>query len=153
MTTVPTDHILFRQRIDVDPSDIDALGHVSNVSYLRWVQDIALAHSSEVGWAFQRYVDLGMFFVVRRHEIDYLRPALLGDRIELCTWVESWKAATSLRRTTIGRAGDGVELARAATTWALVSAEDGRPCRIPRELRNSFPVASSATRDGLPVGS
>ncbi|MGP8243941.1 MAG: acyl-CoA thioesterase [Bryobacteraceae bacterium] len=34
----------FELTIPVEPADIDALGHVNNVAYLRWVQDAAVAH-------------------------------------------------------------------------------------------------------------
>jgi acyl-CoA thioesterase FadM len=33
---------------------------------------------------------------------------------------------------------DSVELARARTTWALLSMDSGRPVRIPTELRDRF---------------
>jgi acyl-CoA thioester hydrolase len=122
----------------VTAGDIDALGHVSNVAYLRWVQEAAQSHSTAVGLGYEAYRVLGVVFVVRRHEIDYLRPALPGDEIELVTWIESWSAASSVRRTRVVRVADGVDLARAATTWALVSLDHGKPCRIPPELRAAF---------------
>lgn len=129
------------------PEDIDDLEHVSNLVYLRWVQEVATAHSEAVGYDLATYQRLGAIFVVRRHEIDYLRSALLGDRIELRTWVESWKAASSVRITSIVRlSGPGdlpgqnteIELARARTTWVLVSTSNSRPVRIPQELRDAF---------------
>ena len=33
----------FELAIPIEPSDIDELGHVNNVTYLRWVQDVAVA--------------------------------------------------------------------------------------------------------------
>jgi acyl-CoA thioester hydrolase len=126
----------FRQRIRVDGADIDELGHASNVSYLRWVQKVAKGHSEAVGWDYAQYLDAGAVFVVRRHEIDYLRPALEGDELELCTWVDGWRAATSTRYTSILRGEE--ELARASTLWAFVSTDGGRPQRIPAELVAAF---------------
>ncbi len=128
----------FRLDIVAAPDDIDELDHVSNIAYVRWVQRVAQAHSDAVGWDYQAYRDLGAVFVVRRHEVDYLRPALLGDPIALVTWIESWAGASSVRRTSIIRSTDQLELARAATTWALVSATTGRPVRIPPHLRDAF---------------
>jgi acyl-CoA thioester hydrolase len=127
---------LFVGDMTVPEGDIDALGHASNVAYIRWVQDVARAHSEQVGWSHDTYRDAGMIFVVRRHEIDYLRPALAGDALTLRTWIASWSAATSLRRTVIER--DGVAIAKAHTTWALVSLETGRPCRITPDLKEAF---------------
>jgi acyl-CoA thioester hydrolase len=122
----------------VTDDDMDALGHVSNVTYVRWVQDVARAHSEHVGYGYEAYVALGAVFVVRRHEIDYLKPAYAGDVVKLVTWVDSWARVSSIRKTRVMR--DGVELARAATIWALVSNESGRPCRIPAEVKRAFGV-------------
>jgi acyl-CoA thioester hydrolase len=142
-----TPHYVFSMEIRAQAADIDELDHVSNLVYVRWVQEVASAHSAALGYDFEAYRRMGAVFVVRRHEIDYLRSAVLGDRIALRTWVDSWKAASSVRMTSIVRLtgpGDapgedgGTELARARTTWALVSLDSGRPVRIPTELRDRF---------------
>jgi acyl-CoA thioester hydrolase len=135
---------VFCTSFEVREEDIDALGHVSNVSYVRWVQDVARAHSEAVGYGHAAYLTLGMVFVVRRHEIEYLRPSYARERVKLITWIESWSAATSLRATRVVREGDGIELVRAATIWALVSTDRGRPCRIPMQLRDAFAVEMPA---------
>ena len=136
-TPVPV-QALFVLATEVGEADIDMLGHASNIAYLRWVQDVAVAHSAAVGLDMEGYSQLGAVFVVRRHEIDYMLPALLDDRIELLTHVESWKGASSERKTRIVRLRDGAELARAHTRWAYVSIETGRPTRIPAELQRAF---------------
>ena len=59
---------MYRQRLVVPADAIDDLGHVSNVQYVRWVQDIARAHSDDVGYDISAYMDLGLVFVVRRHD-------------------------------------------------------------------------------------
>ena len=118
--------------------DIDELDHVSNLVYLRWVLDAALAHSAAAGWDHAAYRRLGAVFVVRRHEIDYLAPVVAGDRVEVTTWVDAWKLASCVRRTELRRVGDGTAVARAATTWAFIGLDGGRPRRIPDELRAPF---------------
>jgi acyl-CoA thioester hydrolase len=119
------------------PSDIDENGHVSNLVYLRWVQDVALAHSTHVGWDHARYREVGAAFFVRRHEIDYLGAAFLHDVLTITTFVSTWSAATSERRTRIVRKSDGKELARCVTTWAFVGL-NGRPRRIMPEVVEAF---------------
>lgn len=128
----------FRDEIVARDEDVDELGHVSNVVYVRWIQEIAKAHSSAVGWDYDRYRALGAVFVVHKHVVEYRAPALAGDRIARITWVESFSAATSERRTRIVRNADDRELVRATTTWALVSTENGRPKRIPEEIAAAF---------------
>ena len=126
----------FQLDIVAAKDDIDELGHVSNVAYVRWVQQVARGHSEASGFGMAEYQKQGAVWVVRRHDIEYLLPAFAGDAIRLTTWVESWTAATASRRTRISRGAE--ELARATTLWVLVSAEGGRPRRIPPEMRAAF---------------
>ncbi len=122
----------------VGDSDIDELGHASNISYVRWLQDAAVAHSSSVGLTYARYVELGGVFVVRRHEVDYLRSALRGDALEVRTHVASVMAAKSERRYEIVRSGDETCLVNAMTLWGFVDTKTGRPARIPSEVYVAF---------------
>ena len=118
------------------PQDIDELGHVSNLVYLRWVQEVAMAHSRAGGWDWARYRELGAVFMVRRHEIDYVAQVVLGDELRAETWVDTWRAASCIRKTELYR-GDKV-VARAATTWAMIGTASQRPQRIPEELVATF---------------
>jgi acyl-CoA thioester hydrolase len=131
---------IFTRRSVAQPSEIDELGHVSNVAVVRWVQEAAVAHSSAVGWDFDAYRRHGAVFVVRRHEVDYLRPAFAGDEVVAETWIESWHAASCIRCTRLTRASDGVDLATARTQWVLVSTDSGRPRRIPPIIASAFLV-------------
>ncbi len=123
--------------VTVTESSIDELGHASNIAYVRWIQDVAIAHSNAVGMDFAAYRQLGGVFVVRRHEIDYLRPVLRGDRIEVRTWIDSVMAAKCRRATEIVDASARV-VSRATTTWGYVEIASGRPVRIPDAIRNAF---------------
>jgi acyl-CoA thioester hydrolase len=130
-------------KIDVEVTDscIDWLGHASNLAYLQWIQDVAVAHSVAVGLGLDGYQKLGAVFVVRRHEIDYLRPVLRGERLEVRTHIDSVMAAKCKRATEIVRmTDDGLEqvCCRAMTTWGYVEMSAGRPTRIPDEVRNAF---------------
>lgn len=131
----------FSLSLDVTETDIDELGHASNIAYVRWIQDVALAHSVAVGLDVEAYRNIGAVFFVRRHEIDYLRPALRGDRLQLRTWIDSVFAAKCQRATEIVKiSGDSEEkiLARAMTTWGCVEIATGRPTRIPQTIRTAF---------------
>jgi len=130
--------LTFHHRVTVTDADMDELGHANNIGYLRWLQDAAVAHSTAVGLDYARYVELGGVFVVRRHEIDYLRPALRGDELEVRTHVSSVMAAKSERRYELVRLRDEAVLARAVTTWGFVDVTSGRPMRIPTEVYVAF---------------
>ena len=75
---------VFELPIPIEPADIDELGHVNNVTYVRWVQDAAVAHWRARAPAADQ---ARLFWVVLRHEIDYKQPARLGDVIIARTWV------------------------------------------------------------------
>ena len=129
---------VFRTPLAVADDDIDALGHASNIAFVRWIQDVAIAHSTSVGLGIEAYQRLGAIFVVVRHEIDYLRPALRGDALEARTWISDVMAAKCLRSTELVRASDGKLLARGRTTWGFIELASGRPRRIADEVRAAF---------------
>lgn len=117
-------------------SDIDELGHVSNQVYLRWILDVAMAHSRSLGWDHAQYLARGAAFVVRRHEIDYMAPVVVDQIISAETWIEDWRQASCSRRTLLLR--DGKPVARATTTWAFITLASGRPTRVPEDIRELF---------------
>lgn len=130
----------FVHKVTVVPADIDGLGHAGNLVYLRWTLEAALAHSTALGLDEAAYLARGQAWVVKRHLIDYLRPAVAGDALLVQTRVASMSAASSVRRTVILRACDGLELCRATTDWVYVSMPSGRPLRIPEDVRGRFPL-------------
>ena len=123
----------------VTREDIDELGHAGNYHYVRWMQNAAVAHSATNGWPPERYNELGAGWVVRAHQITYLKPAYEGDELVITTWVENIRPATSLRRYEIRRA-DGALLARAETDWAFINYATQKPVRIPPTVADSFEV-------------
>jgi acyl-CoA thioester hydrolase len=127
-------------RTTVAADDIDDLAHASNVRYVQWILDAAVAHSVAVGVGQAEYRIRGHVFVVRRHEIEYLRPALVNDELDVETRVVGFTAATAERHTIIRRAADEVVLALGRSTWVLVAHASGRPQRIPEDLRSLMPA-------------
>lgn len=127
----------YELRIPIEPVDIDALGHVNNVVYLRWVQDAAVAHWLATAPAADREA---LLWVVVRHEIDYLRPAFADDEIVARTWVGTATRRTFDRHTELLRSSDRRVLARARTVWCPVDPETLRPTDVSAEVRELFSV-------------
>jgi len=126
----PENPSYFRTEIVVQPDDIDLQGHVNNVVYVRWAQQVASAH-----WDAMAPVELRSEYrwVVLRHEIDYLHPAFLNDQITGYTWVSSVEGARSARHVKLC-AGDK-ELAIAKTNWCLLDAKTMKPKRIGPDIK------------------
>ncbi|AKQ45242.1 acyl-ACP thioesterase [Rufibacter radiotolerans] len=125
MPSLPSDK--FSIEIKVHEADIDALGHVNNVVYLRWVQEVSAAH-----WAAAAPPELQekYLWVVLRHEIDFHKTAFRNDIIKGSTWVGEHHGAKFERFVTLQRAGSEELLASAKTTWCLLDAKTMRPKRI-----------------------
>ena len=132
-----------RKRITVGVDSIDAHGHVNNQEYLRWMQELAIEHSTALGWPFERYLASGASWYVKSHFIDYLRPAQLGDTLLACTWVSAMDERSSPRHTLFLRESDRQIVARAETLWIYVSLKTGRPLRIADDVRAAFPLVAS----------
>ena len=125
---------IFRRARRIAPDDVDFLGHVNNVVWLRFVVELAEGHATslEVGSRIVR--EKGGQWIVRRHEVDYHDNAGVEEEIVEETWVESMRGARSVRRSRFSRASDGTQLVAATTQWAFVDATTLRPKRIPPEL-------------------
>lgn len=124
-------------RLQVPEADIDLLGHTNNVAYLRYLERAAIEHATVLGFDLERLRELGGFFVVRKHEIEYLRPTVAGDELEILTWVESMEGIRTTRCYEIYHAATGTPVVRAATLWIWTDF-NGRPRRIPQVMRDTF---------------
>lgn len=124
----------FRHQLKVQESDIDEMGHVNNVVYLRWVQEVAQAHWKSA----PQHLQEQYAWVVLRHEIDYRHPALPNDSIIGHTWIGEHNGAKVERFVNLYKASNNKLLAESKTTWCLLSAENHRPRRIDEELVQAF---------------
>ena len=121
--------------IVIKPSDIDEQGHVNNVVYLSWVQDVAVAHWNSLTSAEHRSK---YAWVALRHEIDYKAEAVLGDSIVARTWTGVAQGMRYPRHTEIIRLGDGKVLCNAVTLYCPLERNTGRPTRLPTEIAAFF---------------
>ena len=131
----------FEIMVHVASADIDEQGHVNNVVYLRWAQDVATAH-----WLALAPVELqpSVGWVALRHEIDYKAPGFLDDELRVRTWVGTVKGLAFERHTQIVRGADQRLLAQARTLWCPINPETGRPKRVSPELRALFSAAGAS---------
>lgn len=125
----------FEHLINVIETDIDELGHVNNVVYVRYVQEVAEAHWNVLADANLRGKYL---WVVLRHEIDYKNPAFVNEVIKATTWVGEHQGARSERFVTLVSETSGKLLVEAKTTWCMLDAKSMRPMRIPEEVIRAF---------------
>ena len=124
--------------LTVPAAAIDANGHANNVEFVRWMQDAAVSHADALGLT-AATIAAGAAWVVRSHRIEYLRPALEGERLRVRTWIENVRRARSLRKYEILGAADEAVLATGETEWVYIDAKTGRPRSVPDEFARQFP--------------
>ena len=129
----------YSKSLIIPPVAIDENGHVNNVAYVQWMQDIAVEHYASIGGIEAQGKDATWF--VREHKIEYLLPAFAGEEIEIKTWVENIRRVRSLRKYEFIRKSDGKLLVKGETDWVFVDAETGRPLPIPEEVSKVFTIS------------
>jgi acyl-CoA thioester hydrolase len=125
----------FELELLAKPEHIDELGHVNNAVWVQWIQDVAVAHWRS---AAAPEHDAAYFWVVVRHEIDYLRPAFEGEQILARTWIDAEVRGARSTRHMEFLGPDGKPCVRARTQWAIIDKAAGRPIRVPREVVAPF---------------
>jgi acyl-CoA thioester hydrolase len=126
---------VFELPLTAGSEHIDELGHVNNAVWVQWIQHVAVAHWESV--ADTAHKD-AYFWVVVRHEIDYLRAAYAGDQVTARTWVGDAPKGARFDRFMEFLGGDGKPLVRAKTQWAIIDKALGRPIRVPAEVVAPF---------------
>jgi acyl-CoA thioester hydrolase len=127
---------IYSRFFTVLPKSIDENGHVSNVVYAQWMQDIAIEHYTAIGGIEAQENE--STWVVREHRIEYLFPAFEGEVIEIRTWVENIRRVRSLRKYEFVRKSDEKVLVKGETVWVFVDTKTGTPRAIPPEVSRVF---------------
>lgn len=134
----------FTLSITATPDDIDELGHVNNAAWVRWMQDVAVAHWMTIAPAehIAAYI-----WVVTRHEIDYRGNVSAGETVTAETWVEDPPKGARFDRMMRFTGEDGRVKVEARTTWALLDRASGRLLRVPQHVADNFLPIADGERD------
>ncbi|MFD1189884.1 MULTISPECIES: acyl-CoA thioesterase [Phenylobacterium] len=131
----PEGRQVFTRAFTALPEHIDANGHVNNVVYLDWVQQIAIAHweavqpaDDQAKWA----------WICLRHEVDYRRALMPGETAQARTWLSETTEGPRYDRYVRIDGPDGAMCAQAITTWCLIEQGSGRPRRVPPDMVARF---------------
>jgi acyl-CoA thioester hydrolase len=126
----------YSKTIIIPSSAIDENGHVNNVVYVQWMQDIALEHYASIGGITAQGPD--STWVIRKHSVEYFLPAFEGEEIEARTWVEDLRKVRSLRMYEFVRKSDEKVLVKGETDWVFMDTKTGRVKAIPAEVEEIF---------------
>ena len=119
--------------------DTDAGGVVYHSRYLNfferarteWLRSLGVVQSTLAEKS-------GVVFVVRRMDIDWLRPARLDDELDICVHSATVGGSRFQFTQEIARAADGVLLSTAEVTAACLDADSFKPVRMPEWIRSEI---------------
>ena len=135
---------VFRLARRVEWRDIDPLGHVNNAAYLAYAEDCGVQVAAAFGWPMSRCTEAGFGIIVRRHQIEYQRQAVLDDEIEVSTWVSDFRQTSAIRHYLIRDQSSGGVLVRVRSLYGWVDLKAGRLMRMPGEVRAAFALNVAA---------
>jgi acyl-CoA thioester hydrolase len=136
------------------------MGHLNNAIYQQYCQQVAIDAAADAGYDMSWHDTRGAAWVVRQISVEYLRPAVAGDVLDITTWISGWRGVRARREYEMRRQADGEPIARASAEWVYLDRETGRPRRIPKEMAASIGTAgetvvkpSRLPAQGLDAGS
>jgi acyl-CoA thioester hydrolase len=135
----------FSWKFTVPAEVIDAYGHVNNVAYVQWMQDVAIRHTQSVGGDIVAD-EAGIIWVVKSHEVEYLRQTFEGEALRVETFIEDAERATSVRRYIFTRVEDEKVVARGRTQWVCLDKTSGRPRVIPENVLKTYDQSIEAVK-------
>ncbi len=124
--------------VQVQPEHIDLMRHTNNVVYLQWLEDVAWAHSAQLGLGPAQYQALGHGMAVRQHELTYLQATREGECIALATWLVEVDKLSLHRHYQFVRESDGQTVFRGRTHFVCVDIEQGRVRRMPEVFFSTY---------------
>ena len=84
----------FEKKIIVHEKDLDGLDHVNNLVYVKWAIDIAKNHWENI--ATEKMIK-SYHWVLLEHNIKYILPSYLNDKILLKTYIDATTIIKSKR--------------------------------------------------------
>jgi acyl-CoA thioester hydrolase len=124
--------MLHRFTLKIYYEDTDAGGVVYYANYLRYLERARTEFLLEHGINVAEFHNAGLFFVVTHVDIQYKRPARLGETINITTEITEMKNASMVLKSGIFR--DGELLVEALVTFACID-KNGKPHRLPEAFK------------------
>ncbi len=120
--------------------DTDCAAVVHNIAYLRFIEIARTLLAEQLGMGLAEMAASREFPVVVRTEIDYRKPARLGDKLVVKGWLDEFDRLRFWCAFQIIRPADGAIIVTSRQMLALVKMPTGRPIRLPADWAARFPA-------------
>lgn len=125
---------VFTLRRRVAWPEIDTLWHVTNAVYLNYIQAAGLELLGAAGWPLTRLREAGLRFTPGQQSLEYNRPAVLDDELEIAAWVSDLEPEGILAHFRLHNAADGRLIAQGQTHWQCAAHAGGAALPFPAQL-------------------
>lgn len=132
---------VFEMHIKVENQHLDSFGHVNNVIYLQWMQDVAWAHSTRLGLDLAAYQQLDTAMVARQHQLTYLAACHLGESLTISTWLSQNDGFNLHRQYRLIRQSNQKMVFEAQTHWVCMRLSTGQPVRMPESFKKAYALS------------
>jgi YbgC/YbaW family acyl-CoA thioester hydrolase len=129
--------------------DTDCGGVVHNIAYLRFIEIARILLAEKLGLTLVEMAETQKYPVVVRTEIDYRRPAKLGDRLVIEGWLDRVERARFWCAFQVIRPRDEAVIAQCRQMLALIEMPAGKLLPLPADwgkYRQSDAGGGSAKR-------
>lgn len=144
---MPTDPPTIETPVQVMFYDTDAGGVVHNLAYLRFIELARTQLAEKMGMGLHEMTQTQRYPVVVRIEVDYKRPAILGDHLVIRGRLDDVTPSRFWFTFEVVRPADGAVCVISRQTCALVQMPAGRPQRLPAEWVECFAKKKNGTND------
>lgn len=137
MTQISTARRCFEitKDISIYTYDIDYAGHVSNIAYFRWLEEMRFKLFEE-NFPMKGFVDQGLMPIIASSSIEYKRSITLFDKPIGYMWLEEVRPASVIFRGEIKLNGEVTTIA--SHVGLFVSRETMKPVRLPRVIADKY---------------
>lgn len=116
---------------------LDVYQHVNNARYLEFLEEArweALEQESSFRWMVENHIA----FVVANININYRKPAVLGDRLIVTSSLQQLNGKSGVLSQVISREPDGATVADALITFVCVDLRTQKALPLEGELREKL---------------
>ncbi|MFC4160933.1 acyl-CoA thioesterase [Chitinimonas lacunae] len=134
MTTPFQPHLT---EIKVRGYHLDLYGHVNNARYLEFLEEARWGFTEDQGFL-QWVIDSGLAFVIVNINIDYRRPAMMGEALLIETAMKKVGNRSAVIHQTVKLKGTDTLIAQADVTFVMFDGKRGSAVALDGELRERF---------------
>lgn len=124
-------------RPEIHPFDIDAMGHVSNIVFVRWMEIGRCKLLDEVGMSVHSVLKQGLGPALVDTQISYKHQLKLGDSVRLEVWLSEIAKASAWLEFLFSNE-QGIIFARGRQRGIFLDFEKNRPRRLDKQERALF---------------